>query len=716
MSLCSRLRRLGVVALFGAALPLSATALTAQTTTFEPLGGPEAGFLWSVFVTDNGDVISGTRDSYSSAFRSTDGGATWEYVDAMPSGRYEAFEQLDNGDLIGASSNDVVRSTDGGETWASTANGFRFSVLSDLVQSTDGVLYASTYEGVARSTDGGTSWALANTGLDTLRSSAMAAGPSGAVYVAGFDALVHRSTDGGETWTPIYDGLPEAYVWSMLATSDGQLLVGSQAGFFRLPEAGGTWQRVTEGLGQDSTSGFYSFVELSSGRLLAASYWTTYISDDGGDTWTDPSPTVRPLGPYDMTVGGDGTVYAGSYGGGIYRSTTDGDSWTLSTSGITNPDVGGLGFDLDGHLLVGTLQSQTGNAHRWDPGAETWTRIEGINITQGHQWLRTSQDVLLAATGRGVYRSADGGATWTLSADVNTSTYSLAELPGDTLYAGTFSEGIARSVDGGATWTFLDSPLGRTTHLAVGPDGTVYAGIAVFGASDIEAGLIRSTDGGDTWTYTNGWGTTPRNPAALGVDSKGRLLASFGLAQMYRSDDRGDTWTNVEGLAAYTEVLHATGDDVLAAQRDGSVYRTSDGGETWTAVIDQPTGLYPRSLAVSDDGTIYLGTYGRGVFRSASGGSTANDDRTPRSALTLRAFPTPFQATTTIEIALPEAAPFRATVFDALGRRVATVDGGSHPPGVHRLRLDGASWPAGLYVVRVMAGEAAEAVRITKAR
>ncbi|MEM6289283.1 MAG: hypothetical protein AAF845_19255, partial [Bacteroidota bacterium] len=284
-------RRLGV-----ALLLMAAPALAAQPTTFDPLGGPEAGFTWSLLVTDAGDVLAGTRDTYSSAYRSTDGGATWAHLDGLPAGRYEAFTQLASGDLIGASSSDVVRSTDGGETWTSTANGFRFSLLTDLVRDGNDRLYASTYDGVARSTDGGVSWSLANTGLDTLRTSAMAVGPSDEVYVAGLDARLHRSTDGGDSWTPIYEGLPEAYVWSVFVTSAGDVHVGSQRGFYRRPASGTAWEHVTDGLGRDSTNSFYAFAELPSGRLIASAYSATYLSDDGGATWTDPGLSVRPLG------------------------------------------------------------------------------------------------------------------------------------------------------------------------------------------------------------------------------------------------------------------------------------------------------------------------------------------------------------------------------------------------------------------------------------
>jgi hypothetical protein len=80
-------------------------------------------------------------------------------------------------------------------------------------------------------------------------------------------------------------------------------------------------------------------------------------------------------------------------------------------------------------------------------------------------------------------------------------------------------------------------------------------------------------------------------------------------------------------------------------------------------------------------------------------GTTANEDDASPNAFALRgAFPNPFRASTTIEYALQEAAEVSLTVFDVLGRKVATVVEGLKPAGVERVAFDASGLPAGLYI------------------
>ncbi|MEM0964165.1 MAG: T9SS type A sorting domain-containing protein, partial [Bacteroidota bacterium] len=568
--------------------------------------------------------------------------------------------------------------------------------------------------GVIRSVDGGATWAAATAGLDTLRTSAVAVGANGDVVVAGRGGRIHRSVDGGDTWTPIYDGHPDTFVWDVLPAASGRVFSATQVGLYRTSASGTEWERVGEGLGADSTRGFTSLEELPSGRLLAFTYFEAYVSDDGGSTWSTPGASLRPIGPYAVTAGG-GIVYAGSFGGGVYRSDDEGETWSLSTDGLVNADVLSLGIDLDGRLLAGTSQSQTPNAQRWDPASESWEGIEDIRSNSVQAWLTTRENTILAASGRGLYRSADGGETWTLSPAFTTTLYALVQAPDGALYAGTFAQGIARSTDDGQTWAFVGSPLGRTTHLAVAPDGTLYAGVTVFGSSNVEPGVIRSLDDGQTWTAINGWGTSPRNPRALAVDSGGRVFAAFGLATAFMSDDQGDSWMPTEELPPNTEVFYATGDDLLAAQRDGSIARTSDGGATWETITAEPTGAYPRSLIVDASGAVYVGTLGQGVLRGRPPGT----DASPRgSGLDIRvsAYPNPFTSDLRVEIRQDQAARVTVEVFDSLGRRMAVSAGEVHGPGSHPLALDAASWAAGTYIVRVTSGAESRTRTVVKVR
>lgn len=84
---------------------------------------------------------------------------------------------------------------------------------------------------------------------------------------------------------------------------------------------------------------------------------------------------------------------------------------------------------------------------------------------------------------------------------------------------------------------------------------------------------------------------------------------------------------------------------------------------------------------------------------------TATDDETTPRAFALDApFPNPFRDATTLTFALPAPTEIRLEVFDALGRRVATVAEGSRPAGTHEVTFAARDLPPGLYLVRLTAG------------
>jgi hypothetical protein len=85
--------------------------------------------------------------------------------------------------------------------------------------------------------------------------------------------------------------------------------------------------------------------------------------------------------------------------------------------------------------------------------------------------------------------------------------------------------------------------------------------------------------------------------------------------------------------------------------------------------------------------------------------ATANDGAATPRAFTLEApFPNPFRDATTLTFSLPTADQVRLEVFDALGRRVATVEEGTRSAGTHEVTFTARALPPGLYLVRLTAG------------
>lgn len=193
----------------------------------------------------------------------------------------------------------------------------------------------------------------------------------------------------------------------------------------------------------------------------------------------------------------------------------------------------------------------------------------------------------------------------------------------------------------------------------------------------------------------------------------------------------------------YTERVTSTAeaDDRLAASESetytvalppgpGAFALTSGSYETGDTVEDV-LGTVVAAVVYDEDGEVF-GECGNGGGRAACdseegaesmaaaiaalfGGSVGTEDDGAVD-LTVTAAPNPSRGRAAVSFGVAEAADVRVAVYDALGREVAVLADGPRTPGRHRVDLDGARLPAGVYVVRVAAGGRAEAVRLTVVR
>lgn len=176
--------------------------------------------------------------------------------------------------------------------------------------------------------------------------------------------------------------------------------------------------------------------------------------------------------------------------------------------------------------------------------------------------------------------------------------HDILALDAMTLLAGTAPGGrVYRSTDGGASWTGIDLEAGtlRVYDLARAADGSIYAGTYP------RAAVFRSDDAGVSWTRC---GTLPGSPTAvraLVALQSGDVLAGVapeieapppqrGRGALYRTSDRGVTWTASGNLTNVETGIYALAEPapgiVLCGARGfyTNVHRSIDDGHTWTAV------------------------------------------------------------------------------------------------------------------------------------
>jgi photosystem II stability/assembly factor-like uncharacterized protein len=568
-------------------------------------------------------------------------GGTVTVLAASPSDPRIVFAGTPNGG--------VFKSTSGGSTWTSASTGLGdsdgFPPIASfaIAPRRPSLVYAGThFHGAFRSVDGGLTWAPCG-GFPTVgvnaRVSALEVDPlvANTVYAATPDGVL-RSRDGGRSWTPRSFGLPAGTVLALAFDPAGRYLyAGLQgAGVYRSPDQGGRWERANAGLPPLVQA--LGFDPRSPSVVFAGTSHGLYRSVDRGRHWTRVATEL--ITRFVLGVGfqsSTDTAFAATRDG-IFRSADRGVTWNLAPGALPNPPS--LSFAIgEEALLAGSFEDRRGGGvARSTDGGTSW-RISNRGLSTlrlvALAFHPTEPSTLYASAGLvGLFKSRDGGATWThlplapSDPAIQVEGVALEPTAPDTVYAGTSAGALLlRSDDAGATWRSVGPPNAQL--IVIEPDrrspGALWTG--GFGSA------YQTPDGGDTWNQVVlapgifpsifDIEVDPSLPST--ITFAGSLLIGprvpHPIPILYRSESGGTNWTRIAtDTLPGGAVLHFATDrrspSVFYAVTEGGLYRTENQGAVWKKLLESV--VRPGDVVAQEE-AIYA-SRGASVLRSTDQG------------------------------------------------------------------------------------------------
>jgi photosystem II stability/assembly factor-like uncharacterized protein len=257
-------------------------------------------------------------------------------------------------------------------------------------------------------------------------------------------------------------------------------------------------------------------------------------------------------------------------------------------------------------------------------GDTTWTKLTPSNVITfglGH-FERGATRRLYVAGGNGVLRSTDEGKSWRILTSWQTmEILSVALDPADSsMILAATPRGVYKSADDGMTWALKAKGMSRwfvqKLHRDVGTSGTYYAAV--------EDGLYRSTDRGESWRrlplpadQIQVIAQNPVSPTSLGAAAEDRGI--------WLSHDGGRSWeqcAELRGETIYALRFSPDGREIYAAGWKTGIWRSRNGGKEWTKLWSDPAveAVFDVVVDPADPAHVLAGTDGQGVYESRDAG------------------------------------------------------------------------------------------------
>ncbi|MDX2184857.1 MAG: glycosyl hydrolase [Gemmatimonadaceae bacterium] len=313
-------------------------------------------------------------------------------------------------------------------------------------------------------------------------------------------------------------------------------------GLWRTDNAGGSWRNISDGFFRTGSIGAIAVAPSDANVLYvgtgehpirgqSSSYGVgMYKSTDQGRTWKHigldatrqiAAVRVHPQNPDVIYVAAQGDRWKGSADRGVYRSTDGGATWTLVLKGLnefsgandlsmdaTNPRILYAAF-WDHQRVPWNVRSGGPGSGLWKStdGGDTWTRLtEGLPSLMGKIGVSVSPAnpdrvyAIVEAMRGGLYRSDDAGRSWRLLSEdrlIQTRSWYYMKVYADPQNADVVwvtNAPVLKSIDGGRTFAVVPATHGDNHSIWINPSDSRYMANANDGGASV------SLDGGRSWS------------------------------------------------------------------------------------------------------------------------------------------------------------------------------------------------------------------------
>jgi len=270
-------------------------------------------------------------------------------------------------------------------------------------------------------------------------------------------------------------------------------------------------------------------------------------------------------------------------------AVTLGCGWNpVSSANLQSEVIHALAFDSSNGAL---FASASRYLYKSVDGGKSWTKIAGVKGVIRAVLVEYSQNKkILVGTDSGIFKSDDYGATWTSVLDGHVRMFSEDEKMPQVIFAGT-SNGVYKSKDYGAHWSRVF--YSETTIYSIAIDsgkGIVYVAT--------KKGLYKSYDLGEKWVKT----PLSISVYSVAVNPVNTSIIFAGCAgKIYKSADGGAHWTKIESdnlpKGHYFNIIQFqphSGSILYASAQYGGIFKSVDNGKTWIDISN----VLPKGRAI----------------------------------------------------------------------------------------------------------------------